>query len=390
MKIIHFHNGKGGGVLSVIKNLLEYGSRSEIENHVVYVINRQQKSVFKEPQLTGAVTSTVFYYSPHWNFYYTCKQLVALIPDDTCILIAHDWLELGAVTHLGVSNPVIQFVHGDYDYYYKLAVQHAASVNGFVCVSSTICKKLKQKLPARINDIAYLQLPVPDVQPATNHKQGDRIVFIGRCEKEKGYHLLPLIDEQLRHAGNQFEWHIYGEGSFDQEKQSAWSVQSKVSFYGNVPGEEVLKALPGYDFLVLPTIAEGMPLTVIEAMKAGVVPVVNHLPGGLEELIGNNERGFLIDQNSVENYTAVLQQLQQQPQLVNELSTAASVFARKTFDAINCTTTIEQFIKTKAKAKKNPLARRIYGSRLDQKWIPNCFVYFLRFFLVLSKPKTVD
>ena len=290
-------------------------------------------------------------------------------------------------TQLGLPNPVIQFVHGDYAYYYKLALTHASTVNAFVCVSSAISEKLKKQLPARFSDIEYLSLPVPDLQPATNAKPGNRIVFIGRCEKGKGYDLLPLIDDELHKADHQFEWHIYGEGSLDKKKQLIWSAQSNVSFYGNIPGVELMNVLPNYDFLVLPTFAEGMPVTVIEAMMAGVVPVVNHLPGGLEELIGKNERGILIEQNKVEEYAAVLAQLRQEATRVHELSLAASAFARKKFNAVNCTAVIEQFISVHAQIEKKLKARKVYGSRLDQKWLPNTLVNLLRKYFSNNKKK---
>jgi glycosyltransferase involved in cell wall biosynthesis len=380
LRIIHFHNGKGGGVLSVIKNLVHYNKNTEIENHIIYVINITERDYYQAPEITGVTSASVFYYSPNWNFYYTCKQLAKYIPGTDCVIIAHDWMELGVVTMLGLSNPVIQFLHGDYDYYYQLAVKHASSINGFICVSSTISNKLALHLPNRVKDIVYYPLPVSDVVSTGIEKKGNRIVFAGRCEKEKGYFLLPLIDEQLRKNDHVLEWHIYGEGSLDDEKQQVWPKQSQVTFHGVLPTDNLLRVLPEYDFLVLPTIAEGMPLTVIEAMKAGVVPVVNHLPGGLEELIGSNERGFLVEGNKVEQYVSVLEMLVQNKSLVQETLQRATVFANERFDPVKCTAAIEQFIITNSKACLQKPPKKVYGSRLDQKWLPNAIVTFIRNF----------
>ncbi len=378
MKIIHFHNGSGGGVLSVVKNLVQYSKNTEIENHIVFTINESQRTNFHAPDLRGATQASVFYYAPNWNFYYTCKELAKHIPDQNCIIAAHDWMELGAATMLGLQNSVIQFVHGDYDYYYQLAAKHASSINGFVCVSSAISNKLKQLLPDRVNDIACLELPVPEVPTAVKEKTGRRIVFIGRCEKEKGYHLLPLIDEQLRKSDLEVEWHIYGEGSLDSKSQSIWSGKSKVFFHGVLPSEELLKRLPQYDYLVLPTIAEGMPVTVIEAMKAGLVPVVNHLPGGLEELIGTNERGYLIKENEIDGYVTVLQLLIQNRKLAFDIASKASLFANEKFDPVRSTARIETFMIDHSKKRNLKKPRKIYGSRLDQKWLPNRIVKIIR------------
>ena len=70
-KIFHFNNGHGGGVLSVISNLLKYSDDTSIENNVIYTINKEQIEQFELPGLTGAANEYLFEYSAKWNFYYT-------------------------------------------------------------------------------------------------------------------------------------------------------------------------------------------------------------------------------------------------------------------------------------------------------------------------------
>ena len=55
IKVYHFHNGKGGGVLSVIKNLLRFSDTAMIENHIIYTINEAvfhgfSRRTFKRPK----------------------------------------------------------------------------------------------------------------------------------------------------------------------------------------------------------------------------------------------------------------------------------------------------------------------------------------------------
>ena len=40
IKVYQFHNGKGGGVLSVIRNLLQFSNNPLIENHIIFTINK--------------------------------------------------------------------------------------------------------------------------------------------------------------------------------------------------------------------------------------------------------------------------------------------------------------------------------------------------------------
>jgi len=381
-KIIHFSNGGPGGVQAVIRNLLQYSRDGDMEHHIIYTINEERKKDFAPRSYPQATSVQIFYYQSTWNFFYTCKQLSALVPDETSILVAHDWLELGMISTLGLKNPVVQILHGDYDYYYQLAVLHHASINKFIGVSKTIEATLKKRLPSREKDINALYLPVAELSPIHKERKGNKILFIGRYVPGKGSLHLPQIAALLKDEVH-FQWHIYGPGSLEKENQALWDSGVDVSFYGWTPSEDIIKVLPQYDYFVLPSIAEGMPVAVIEAMKAGVIPIVNHLGGGVEELLGSQqERGYLIKDNNVEGYAAVLLQLNRQPDLRNSMAAAASQYACQWFHPETATQAFEAVFKQAAthnNSHRQP--QKVYGSRLDKAWIPNWVTYFIRKYL---------
>jgi hypothetical protein len=204
-----------------------------IENHVIYTINKEKTPAFTLPQLVGASTEKIFYYSPKWNFYYTCRQLAKLLPDDKAVIVAHDWLELGMVSNLGLQNPVVKYLHGAYEYYYDLAVKHSAWVDAYITVSKIIETELIKRLPQRKNEIQYLRFPVPDLLCNGKSKsEGFHIVFAARCEDAKGYHLLPKIENELERRRVKVHWHIAGQESNDIAKQELWNNLSDVKFYG--------------------------------------------------------------------------------------------------------------------------------------------------------------
>lgn len=386
IKIVHFSNGGTGGVQSVIQNLLQYSKNAQIENHVILTINEYAAKDYVAPSFPEAASIQTFFYQSTWNFTYTCKLLAELLPDSSSIIVAHDWLELGMVSTLGLPNPVVQVLHGDYDYYYDLAKLHESSINGFVGVSNTIANKLKGKLAHRASQVVALDLPVPDVAPINHSKSGYDIIFIGRCIEGKGYHLLPEIASSLNSVST-VNWHIYGPGSLEVSNQSIWHKEVRVNFYGFMPSETILKQLPQMDFLLLPSIAEGMPVAVIEAMKAGVIPLVNHLGGGVEELIGsNNERGYLINKNKVEDYIINLNELIKNKDHKTALAEKASLYARKRFHPEKCTLAFEEFFLLASKEHNTTRKpKRVYGSRLDQDWIPNSITNFVRSRLIKYK-----
>lgn len=381
IKVYHFHNGSGGGVLSVIKNLLRYSTNPLIENHVIYTINKEQVQNFTLNYLEGAVTETVFYYSPKWNFYHTCRQLAKFVPDDHALLIAHDWLELGMVSLLGLQNKVIQFVHGDYDYYYQLSKRHSKCVDAYIPVAQSISDQLLQQLPARKNDIHYLRFPVPEIDCSLDLKKEAAIIFVGRCTKDKGYHLLPGIAAALQQKGLQFHWHIVGTLDESEKNEYPWNPSVVVTFYGNISQQEVNSLLCKMKVIILPSIAEGMPLSLIEAMKAGVLPLVNDLPGGIQELVINETTGFKIAENQPSGYINQIMKLAANNNAVEAIQKHAMELSNRLFNPITNTINLDKlFLKVSIEQPKIKKSERIYGSKLDQQWIPNFITTFFRRF----------
>lgn len=377
--MVHFHNGTGGGVLSVIRNLLAYRQHPEIENHVIFTINREQMPNYKAPGLEGAASEQIFYYSPKWNFYYTCRQLAKLLPDDKAVIVAHDWLELGMVSNLGLRNPVVQFVHGDYEYYYRLAERHESSVDHFICIARTIKEQLNARLPLRSAAIHNLRFPVPEIIPEKVKATGFHIVFAGRCETAKGYDLLPLIDENLSNDAKNIQWHIAGPGSDTEEQQKIWK-SGNVTFHGNLAQRELQAVLKTAHVFVLPSLAEGMPVSVVEAMKAGVVPVVNDLKGGLQELVEEGVTGYRIPNNEPALFAERLAMLLADDDLRHKIAVAAAAYANTYFSPNENTLQIEAVFLNAALNIKIKKSQKIYGSRLDHPAIPNLIVKTIRSF----------
>lgn len=378
IRVYHFHNGIGGGVFSVIKNLLKFSKNPDIENHVIYTINREKTNDFSIPSMEGASSQQVFYYSPKWNFYYTCKQLAKLLPDDKAVLIAHDWLELGMVSNLGLQNPVVQYVHGDYDYYYQLARLHSPSVDKFIAVAENIKTKLIRLTPEREKDIYYLRFPVFDGYKRIDGSQRCNIIFIGRLTEGKGYHLLPAIANELRKKNIKSDWHIVGEDCDGLKEKIVWNEEIKVKHYGTYGNDEVRKLLTEMDFIILPSAFEGMPVILVEAMKTGVIPLVNDIDGGMQELIIDNETGFKIRENNIHAYTERIIDLLENKRTAESIRNNCIEKANMLFDANENTKNIEDVIIEVAGLKKVKKPIKVYGSRLDHQWLGNTVTYMIR------------
>jgi glycosyltransferase involved in cell wall biosynthesis len=93
---------------------------------------------------------------------------------------------------------------------------------------------------------------------------------------------------------------IIGRGNLEKqlkEKASLYDIEKKVMFLGF--REDAKKILYGMDIFVLPSISEGLPISIIEAMRAGL-PVVATNVGGIPEFKKLGGDVILVSKNEIE------------------------------------------------------------------------------------------
>lgn len=116
-----------------------------------------------------------------------------------------------------------------------------------------------------------------------------RLLFIGSLSQTyKGLHV--LLDALGELTSNDLKWKldVIGDGSFrnDYEQQvERLDLKSKVQFHGYISDRKAIyEFFRSSDLFVLPSLTEGLPRVVIEAMATGL-PVVASRVGGVPELI---------------------------------------------------------------------------------------------------------
>ena len=384
MKIVHFHNGTGGGVLSVIRNLLAHQQITDMEHHIIYTINREQISTYSKPSLEGACSEQVFYYSPNWNFYYTCRQLSKLLPSADAVLVAHDWLELGMVSMLGLQNPVVQVLHGDISYYYELALLNQKNIDIHICVSAVIERNLRTKLPHNSSvTICYERFPVPDVKiKIDNHQSELSLAYFVRdvTEERKQMQLLPKIEEELIQRGVSVKWYVSGKGMQQQQFKQFFGAtfSNRVHYLGELNWFQLDNLLRSCNVMVLPSLSEGFPVSVVEAMKYGLVPFISYWDGAVEDLVKHEHNGFVFKTQDAKVYVDSLLWLANNPARLNAMRFEAQKSSQILFDPFKNTLAYENLFILAVNTCKVKKAFKAYGSRLDQTFIPNCFVTLIR------------
>jgi glycosyltransferase involved in cell wall biosynthesis len=127
------------------------------------------------------------------------------------------------------------------------------------------------------------------------------LLFLGRVGEAKG--ALDLIDAvaRLKHRFPDITLAMGGDGDIDvaMERVHLFELSANVRFLGWVRGADKERLLQQATVYVLPSYSEGLPMSVLEAMAAGL-PVVSTSVGGIPEAITDGEEGFLIQPGNVD------------------------------------------------------------------------------------------
>jgi glycosyltransferase involved in cell wall biosynthesis len=222
---------------------------------------------------------------------------------------------------------VAHFHAGDFEHYYGrqgrggrwLIRRGLGRAHRLIAVSRASCELLRRLLPqAEVTfipnglDLSAFGVGRPSGscpsrgdgghEPETCAAADDcvRLLFVGAMGRLKGERdLIEAVSRAAEHAP-QLRLMMLGHGAESVrglcEERGVWP---RVEQLGPVPMGERFEFYRRADIFVLPSYGEGMPMSVLEALAAGL-PVIATRVGGIPELVEEGEQGFLIAPGDVE------------------------------------------------------------------------------------------
>ncbi len=168
--------------------------------------------------------------------------------------------------------------------------------------------------------------------PAQRRANGSvRLLCVARLIERKGLqHLLPALGT-LRRDGYRFELRIVGDGPMRPQLErmvKEEGLAERVRIDGAVPHEELAEVYREADVFVLPSLAEGMPNVVLEALSSGL-PVVGTRVAGMRELVREGENGWLVSAGDTEELRRALAVVLKSVVLTAEMGRASRRLARE-------------------------------------------------------------
>jgi glycosyltransferase involved in cell wall biosynthesis len=378
INVYHFLNGYKGGVYHVVKNLVRYSKSDKISNNIIYVIELESFRDWVHIPMDNVASETIFRYSRNENLNHVFKRLASAF-SNTAILIAHDWFELGMSVHLGLINPLVYFVHGNYTYYYDLYKLHNSNIDLSLCVSPISLRLIADKEPS-VPKVLYYRFPVKEFHfvPKSFNKLSIAVIAENLRDPNKGISRIKEINNELTKYSIPVEWHFAGSGFTKEELFEWWdSVVNVPNYYGYLEQESLDSFYASANIYLLPSHKEGVPVSLIEAMKAGCIPVVTLWAQNVEDLVVDGYTGYVIDDSRPETYAKALNSIFSDKVLSEKISRDASIISANNYNPYNQVFEFERCLHSLPKSKSK-VRKYIYGSRLDMPWIPNSITIALR------------
>ena len=187
-----------------------------------------------------------------------------------------------------------------------------------------------------LNKIQYITngivIPTNLTRPV---KQGNtlNVLYVGRSTSEKRVNLIAQIAQQA--SINQLDIKFSMVGYLKQDVESAY--HQYIHFYGPVNNEEELfKIYQKYDALIMTSLHEGFPISIMEAMSAGCA-ILSTPVGDIPYHVKHEQNGFLF--SSITDETIIkteaidyLRNLLNNTSLLTEMSTNNQQYAQKEFE----------------------------------------------------------
>jgi colanic acid/amylovoran biosynthesis glycosyltransferase len=158
-----------------------------------------------------------------------------------------------------------------------------------------------------------------------------RLLFAGGTEPPRSVDIILRALSELREEFC-FEFHIIGDGANCMELKSLAAelrLQDRVIFHG-WKSQDAIRVFAA-DIVVLSSDAEGIPVALMEAMCRKICCIASDV-GGVSELIGHGENGFLTKAGDVAAMTAAIRRAIENPDLRQRLGVNARARVLEEYD----------------------------------------------------------
>lgn len=177
---------------------------------------------------------------------------------------------------------------------YQSLQNYQSYLDAIGAVSLEILKRLKQNNGFRkklLGDVRYgVQVPSQGITRSKQFGRGPKkLLYCGRIiEEQKRISLLPRILRDLDQLKVDYKFSLAGDGPDLKKMTQAlmpWTSTGRVKILGRLSQDQVKMILGAHEIYLLFSDYEGLPISLLEAMGHGLVPVVSDLGVDFQNLV---------------------------------------------------------------------------------------------------------
>ena len=205
--------------------------------------------------------------------------------------------------------PTIMHVHGaEFDLFYDnlspmsraWVARTLSRVDAVIALSDRWRETLLNRVPEANVHVIPNAVPVPTATRRPSPGRPPVALFVGRIGHRKGtFGLIRAWARATRPHGSRLV--IVGDGSVREAQQlvEAIGVSDSVDVLGWQPRTRISDLMTASDVFVLPSLAEGQPMAILEAMAHGMAVIATSV-GAIEETLAGGAAGMIVPPDDVE------------------------------------------------------------------------------------------
>jgi len=155
------------------------------------------------------------------------------------------------------------------------------------------------------------------------------VLFNGTWIKRKGIDTLVTAAELLQARGVTIYWLLIGTGCDESKVRSSWprSLQSSLEIVPSFMNSEERKFLARASVFVLPSLFEGQPLSLLQAMASGICCITTNTCGQ-KDVVVDKSNGILFEPGDAKALAAEIEAVLRDPVYRRNLGQAARISMR--------------------------------------------------------------
>ena len=215
------------------------------------------------------------------------------------VAVCHNMWGLQFLADLMPAERRIGLLHSDWTDLQPFLRTQQGLLDGVLCVSNTLVDQVSDCLPelADSNRIQLIPYPVDGLPELPTRaplaKRPVVIGWVGRMQEEqKRVERLPALLKSFDAAQIDYRFELLGDGP-----RETWLRQQLPSdrtvFQGRQSGDGYYDVLSGWDFITSVSDYEGLPISMLEAFSAGVLPLCPAIGSGGDEYAAKLGKEFV-------------------------------------------------------------------------------------------------